>query len=407
MSITDPKSSELELSNDQALQGFLLDTQCLDELIPWTSKFNLFDVLKISKTEIRHSNILSWLLNPNENHNMQDLVIRGVMEHLIKNSPTFTVDIYEILVMDFHTFNVYREQDFIDILLVSKSEKFVICIENKVFSSEHSNQLNRYYERVNKHYSNYKQVYIYLTPEGETPSDLENWQILSYADLLKIIENSKKRLVLSKDAESLIKQYIETVRWHIVGDTKLIEICNQIYNKHRKALDIIFEYKIDTAQQISEFLKKLCKEKASLDLIKFDPKNSIKTHVRFTTLTMTKIFPNLTEPESVWNDDNLYFYQIENRNNMIKIILTIGVKKGFDKSKLGNCTEVISIIKPKDSSPDWVWKYLKTWKVLEYNDQNLESVEAEINEKLEQKFEEIFVFEKKLLDDLQEANIVT
>ena len=192
-----------------------------------------------------------------------------------------------------------------------------------------------------------------------------------------------------------------------MGDTKLIEICNQIYNKHRKALDIIFEYKIDTAQQISEFLKKLCKEKASLDLIKFDPKNSIKTHVRFTTLTMTKIFPNLTEPESVWNDDNLYFYQIENRNNMIKIILTIGVKKGFDKSKLGNCTEVISIIKPKDSSPDWVWKYLKTWKVLEYNDQNLESVEAEINEKLEQKFEEIFVFEKKLLDDLQEANIVT
>ena len=47
------------ISNEQALQDFLLDISCLDELAPWTSQFNIFDVLKITKTEIRHSNMLS------------------------------------------------------------------------------------------------------------------------------------------------------------------------------------------------------------------------------------------------------------------------------------------------------------------------------------------------------------
>lgn len=58
--------SNNQQTNEEALQNFLLDIGCLDELLPWTGKFNLFDVLKISRTEIRHSNMLGWILNPNE-----------------------------------------------------------------------------------------------------------------------------------------------------------------------------------------------------------------------------------------------------------------------------------------------------------------------------------------------------
>lgn len=63
----------IEFTDEEALQKFLLDIECLDELLPWTGKFNLFDVLKISRTEIRHSNMLAWLLNANENHSMGEL----------------------------------------------------------------------------------------------------------------------------------------------------------------------------------------------------------------------------------------------------------------------------------------------------------------------------------------------
>lgn len=64
--------SEKEFTDEQILQNFLLDIQCLDELLPWTNKFNLFDVLKISRLEIRHSNVLAWLLETNENHGFGD-----------------------------------------------------------------------------------------------------------------------------------------------------------------------------------------------------------------------------------------------------------------------------------------------------------------------------------------------
>lgn len=34
------------------------------------SRFNPFKILRVDKFEIRHSNVLSWLLNPSENHNL-------------------------------------------------------------------------------------------------------------------------------------------------------------------------------------------------------------------------------------------------------------------------------------------------------------------------------------------------
>jgi len=46
-------------SNEEAIKNFLLDINCLDSLKPWISKINLFDILKILRMEIRHSNILA------------------------------------------------------------------------------------------------------------------------------------------------------------------------------------------------------------------------------------------------------------------------------------------------------------------------------------------------------------
>lgn len=71
---------DVNLSDEEALQNFLLDIDCLDELLPWTKRFNLFDVLKISRMEIRHSNMLAWLLNPNENHGMGDAFLKAIVQ---------------------------------------------------------------------------------------------------------------------------------------------------------------------------------------------------------------------------------------------------------------------------------------------------------------------------------------
>ena len=49
-------NNESNLSDEDALKNFLLDIVCLNPLSEWTSKFNIFDILKITHTEIRHTN---------------------------------------------------------------------------------------------------------------------------------------------------------------------------------------------------------------------------------------------------------------------------------------------------------------------------------------------------------------
>ena len=126
----------LNAENEKALQDFLLDIDCLDELIPWVAKFNIFDVLKISRTEIRHSNVLAWLLDANENHGLGDMFIREIMQTLVEEDDSSKYDVFRLLLLDFHSFTVYREWNNIDIMLLSDEEKVVIAFENKVGSHE-------------------------------------------------------------------------------------------------------------------------------------------------------------------------------------------------------------------------------------------------------------------------------
>ena len=43
--------SDKKTTNEQALKDLLFDIDCLDELAPWTTKLNIFDVLKVSRAE--------------------------------------------------------------------------------------------------------------------------------------------------------------------------------------------------------------------------------------------------------------------------------------------------------------------------------------------------------------------
>lgn len=36
---------------------------------------NIFDILKITRAEIRHSNFLGWILNPDEGHGLNEIVL--------------------------------------------------------------------------------------------------------------------------------------------------------------------------------------------------------------------------------------------------------------------------------------------------------------------------------------------
>lgn len=123
----------------KALQNFLMDIDCSSQLDDWVDDFNLFDILKITNVEIRHSNILAWLLDPNENHGLGDSFIQSFITKVIKKCDRDKYNVFELLLQDFYSYQVHRESNYMDIVLLSPDGKVVVIIENKIWAGESGN----------------------------------------------------------------------------------------------------------------------------------------------------------------------------------------------------------------------------------------------------------------------------
>ncbi len=391
-----------EITDEMALQEFLLDIDCLNALNEWTNKFNVFEVLKISRAEIRHSNMLSWLLSPRENHGLNDWVIRGLVEHIVSSQNLVSLDVFKVLLMDFYDFNVVREWNSIDLLLISNKSNLVICIENKVGSKEHSNQLNRYRDTVNKHYIDYDKIFLYLTPNKDDPSDTEHWLSLSYTELMDVVENAVRKSKLSTEIEFLIKNYIETVRWHIVGDERIIKICNEIYSKHKKALDLIFENKPDNIHEITDFILEYLKSLEIFnDKFTINFEKSSKSYIRFTSDALDSILKESDTEKSGWRTKNHYFYEVVNRGNTIKMHLALSKGDLTDSERENAFSDLIRVVLPNTNRTNWVWKTLKSWVLCKYTEeQSIDDIKEELVKKIDLSLSKIVEFESELLEKL-------
>lgn len=283
------------MTNEEALKKFLLDIDCLNELLPWTGKFNLFDVLRISRTEIRHSNMLAWLLNANENHGMGDAYVKALVQKLVANDSAGRYDVFQLALMDFYSFTVQREWNNIDILLTSSEEKTLIAFENKVGAHEHSDQLNRYRKILEKAYPDYCRIYLYLTPDGELPSDEEYWDVMTYLDIVETLESVSGGIDLIPDVRLMIDNYIAIIRRDIVDDQQLIEICDKIYKKHQKALDLIFEHRVNNRGQIAAAVRETLQQMSDEGSIVFDA-NSINSCLYASISSKTSVFIGFSRP---------------------------------------------------------------------------------------------------------------
>ncbi|WJV31939.1 PD-(D/E)XK nuclease family protein (plasmid) [Rossellomorea sp. AcN35-11] len=154
----------------EELEAFLLDIEVLDQLESKLNVFNLFETLDIHRTEIRHSNVIAWLMKPLENHGLGDLFIKKFLQHTYLENKThldkFNFSMLEFATIEYSDFQVYREWNNIDILAVSEANKMVIVFENKVGSKESEHQLKKYLTKVEQEFPEHKKIYFFLSPEG-------------------------------------------------------------------------------------------------------------------------------------------------------------------------------------------------------------------------------------------------
>lgn len=215
---------------------------------------NIFQILKVTNAEIRHSNFLSWLLDPSSNHNLGNIVLKGFINEVI-NTMDISSDNFTFEDIDFEDVEVRREWENIDLLI--KVDTYVFCIENKIFSGEHSDQLTRYKNKVEETFPKLKKIYIYLNPQGF--SSIEESEIyipISYQVIIDILENIDylKANKFNETTKSFIDQYLVTLKRDIMGIEENSELAEKIYIKHRELFDYIFEIKPDGINNINQII---------------------------------------------------------------------------------------------------------------------------------------------------------
>lgn len=398
------KYSDDKLSKEEALQNFLLDIDCLNELQPWTGHFNLFDVLKISRAEIRHSNMLGWLLNPNENHGIGDRFLKAIIQEMVVNDTDGRYEVFQTLLLDLYSFTLYREWKNIDILLISEEEQFLIAIENKVGSHEHDNQLDRYRKTLEAEYPDYKKMFIFLTPDGDDPSDVENWDVLTYSSVAENLAKLKSSMELQPDVELIIRNYLDVIRRDIVEDQQLVEVCNKIYAKHKKALDLIFEYRTDGRSQLADCIRSALSKIAESGIIDFSVEESSGRLFEFHTTNMTKLFPRLSTKNSSWGSNYVYQYWIHRRDNKLCGICELG---GWNvpESTMVTMQKIIKLLKPNDKRKE-NFKYKRIFRSKWFEFNSSDYIQEDIDSCLNKVIEDLLRQERDLLNKLGTLNTV-
>ncbi|WP_000386136.1 PD-(D/E)XK nuclease family protein [Bacillus cereus] len=213
------------------------------------NRFNPFKILKVDKFEIRHSNMISWLLDPNGNHHLSSFFVNKLL------SKTFVKIENEDLISEYNFIKLHKQslQDLevfrevqtsknkrIDILAISESQKIVILIENKYKSSESDGQLQNYLDFVNSKYEGYTIIPIFLSLDGSAPSH-EAYFTLDYGDILNILKGQLE--INSEYTSSTIKDflsyYIDILEGELVRDEEDIELALTIYKNHKDAVDFL------------------------------------------------------------------------------------------------------------------------------------------------------------------------
>ena len=233
-----PEESLRALSADSRLKR-------LGELL---TEFNLFDVLSVARSELQHSRVVAWLLDPNGSHGLGDAFLRGFLRQaaLAANGVGIdTVTPTDIDGWNLGSAEVFLERHNIDILVIDESNGFVCLIENKIGSGEHSDQLSRYLGTVRRAYKTLTPFPVFLTPSGIHPAkaqDAEEYAPLGY----EIISNLISEILETVDTDirasvaDFLKQYELTLRRRVLETPSDIDrLAYEIYNKHRRAIDLV------------------------------------------------------------------------------------------------------------------------------------------------------------------------
>ena len=268
--------AEMEADSKKALTAFVMDNDELVKLEALLGRFNIFRVLRAAHHEIRHSNMLAWLFDPEETHGLGDRFLRRWLMEVVHDAAgtgghfNNLPSPIEVDVLDIEYVEVARERANIDLLLLIKTGKgrtWVVCIENKVRSVQGKQQLEGYRKFVQGKYSDAeRKLFVFLTKNDEDPNDPE-WVSSTYNTIEGVLRRclEERGKTIGHEPHLLMTQYLNLLAEDFVEDSESTELARKIYQRHKKAIDFIFESRTDGISAASDTIRGLL-ERHSLDL---------------------------------------------------------------------------------------------------------------------------------------------
>lgn len=366
-------------------------------------QFCPFEAMGMVRQEIRHSNFLSYILDPARPHGLDDLILRAFLQKLC-NRPNDRAAWYDVLEDEKETLTaqVYRERDNIDILIVvpqTGRKGLVVAVELKIDAEERYNQLADYEGKVRRRYPDrdWDHMFCFLTPKGREPTTFggASWHAVSFAELFKAMDCAP--IGSTGEGVKLLGYYQAMMRRHGMADETdnedLRKATETVWAEHREVLEYLIDHRPDPLNDLmKEFAKEQSKiaERISTAIGKevFADSHFRNRWYRFTFPEFGKRIPLLLQGDEGWIDSRsqlVFEVTFDPQKNAIMASFCVGyfnTEKEF-RPKLIEALNVVSGHKHKIDKPT-VKHY---WKNSILTENDLSGLEDGIK-----------IFERKLID---------
>ena len=348
---------------------------------------NIFKILKSESAEIKHSNMLAYLLDPSENHGLGTKFVEKFLRLVSDDPKLFLASCDSIIVK--------REWKNIDLLLCSAEDKIVIAIENKVNSGEHSGQLKRYKKILEDEYKEYSRYYVFLTLEGEeAPYDSDIWKPIGYQKVIDLLENIVKISSLGNEVEVLITHYIKAIKELLKMESpEIIELKNKVFQKHKAIILELAELdgnpRLELSSMLNDFFGEWSKDNVNYS---FNMKSN-NTYKYFFTDNLKQI---MDDKEHLW-----YEFWIDNLGGAFGTKIALKIRKGYTGFYENIADKLYGIL--SNGKKDYETTSLKKWDICYFDDngnkKDVDTMKLEFEAVL---FREIPKFEQELLSRLKQ-----
>ncbi|WP_286733037.1 MULTISPECIES: PD-(D/E)XK nuclease family protein [Sphingobacterium] len=276
---------------------------------------NIFQILKLDRYEIRHSNFIAWLLNPNEKHGLGTLFLDKVLGDLIPK---------EVLSKR-GAFKWIKRESINNIDLFIQFDDLIVAIENKFDSGEHSDQLTNYREYVDQHFLHISnRFFVFLTPGGKLTISNNEYKIYSYATIAKHLNHilTDKTININVHSRIYIEDYLKAIQATLMKTNPENLLAAQLYNQYKDVFDFVKENINSDVNYITHRFNLLLEQ----NVPNYVRGSEYYSFSRFTTSPITEIMKPIKNTTSrAWKGKEPFLFEISMEKEERRIVFLVGV----------------------------------------------------------------------------------